>query len=80
MVSVVDNIVADSNAALIQAVHTGDLDTAGAIHGSLVPLMEAIMRTSYFLSPHPTPRTTDERVGGPHSWACAVTSWESFSK
>lgn len=46
VLSVVGNIVADRNAELIRAVRSGDLDSAKAIQGSLIPLVDAIMRTS----------------------------------
>ena len=46
VVSVVGNVVADRNAALIQAVRNGDLGSATAIQVSLIPLVDAIMRTS----------------------------------
>ncbi len=46
VVSVVGNAFADRNASLIDAVHRGDLETARAIQGALLPLAEAIMRTS----------------------------------
>ena len=46
VVSVVGNLVADRNADLSLAVRNGDLDSAKAIHASLIPLVEAIMRTS----------------------------------
>jgi 4-hydroxy-tetrahydrodipicolinate synthase len=46
VVSVVGNIVADRNAELIRAVRSGDLDTARKIHLAMVPLVEAVMRTS----------------------------------
>jgi 4-hydroxy-tetrahydrodipicolinate synthase len=46
LVSVVGNAFADRNASLIDAVRRGDLDTARAIQASLLPLTEAIMRTS----------------------------------
>jgi 4-hydroxy-tetrahydrodipicolinate synthase len=46
VLSVVGNVAADRNAELIRAVLGGDLDSAKAIHGSLIPLVEAIMRTS----------------------------------
>ncbi|WP_328451394.1 4-hydroxy-tetrahydrodipicolinate synthase [Amycolatopsis sp. NBC_00438] len=46
VVSVVGNAFADRNAALIDAVLRGDLESARAIQGSLLPLAEAIMRTS----------------------------------
>ena len=46
VLSVVGNVVADRNAELIRAVRRGDLDSARAIHGSLTPLVDAIMRTS----------------------------------
>jgi 4-hydroxy-tetrahydrodipicolinate synthase len=45
VLSVVGNVVADRNAELIRAVHSGDLDSARAIQGSLIPLVEAIMGT-----------------------------------
>jgi 4-hydroxy-tetrahydrodipicolinate synthase len=45
VVSVVGNVAADRNAALIRAVRRGDLDTARAIHDSLIPLVDAVMRT-----------------------------------
>ncbi|MFG1644369.1 4-hydroxy-tetrahydrodipicolinate synthase [Amycolatopsis sp. NPDC049252] len=46
VVSVVGNVFADRNAALIHAVRDGDLGTARAIQASLLPLAAAIMRTS----------------------------------
>lgn len=46
VVSVVGNAFADRNASLIDAVRRGDLETARAIQGALLPLTEAIMRTS----------------------------------
>jgi 4-hydroxy-tetrahydrodipicolinate synthase len=46
VVSVVGNVVADRNAELIRSVRRGDLDSAKAIQGSLIPLVDAIMRTS----------------------------------
>jgi 4-hydroxy-tetrahydrodipicolinate synthase len=46
VLSVVGNVVADRNAELIRAVRDGDLDVARAIHGSLIPLVDAVMRTS----------------------------------
>jgi 4-hydroxy-tetrahydrodipicolinate synthase len=46
VVSVVGNVVADRNAELIRAVRDGDLDSARAIQRSLIPLTEAVMRTS----------------------------------
>jgi len=46
VVSVVGNIVADRNAALIRAVHGGNLDTAQAIQTSLLALVDTVMRTS----------------------------------
>lgn len=45
-VSVVGNVVADRNAELIRAVRGGDLDSANALQRSLIPLVDAIMRTS----------------------------------
>ncbi|WP_410673772.1 4-hydroxy-tetrahydrodipicolinate synthase [Amycolatopsis sp. cmx-4-68] len=44
LVSVVGNVAADRTADLITAVRRGDLESARAIHGSLQPLVEAIMR------------------------------------
>jgi 4-hydroxy-tetrahydrodipicolinate synthase len=46
VLSVVGNVVADRNAQLIRAVRDGDLDSARAIHESLIPLVDAVMRTS----------------------------------
>ncbi|ARF58454.1 4-hydroxy-tetrahydrodipicolinate synthase [Streptomyces gilvosporeus] len=46
VVSVVGNVVADRNAELIRAVRSGDLDAAKAVQASLLPLTDAIMRTS----------------------------------
>jgi 4-hydroxy-tetrahydrodipicolinate synthase len=46
VLSVVGNVVADRNAELIRAVRSGDLDSAKAIQGSLIPLVDAIMRPS----------------------------------
>ena len=46
MLSVVGNVAADRNAELIRAVRSNDLDSARAIHNSLIPLIDAIMRTS----------------------------------
>jgi 4-hydroxy-tetrahydrodipicolinate synthase len=46
VVSVVGNVVADHNAELIRAVHKSDLDSAKAIQSSLIPLVDAMMRTS----------------------------------
>ncbi len=46
VVSVVGNIAADRNAELLRALRAGDLDTARAIQTSLIPLADAIMRTS----------------------------------
>jgi 4-hydroxy-tetrahydrodipicolinate synthase len=46
VVSVVGNVAADRNAQLIRAVRSGDLGSAKAIQGSLIPLVDAIMRTS----------------------------------
>lgn len=68
VVSVIGNLVADRNAQLIHAVRGGELDTARAIQNSLIPLVDAIMRTSQGaimakaaladlgLIPHPTVR------------------------
>ena len=46
VVSVVGNVVADRNAELIRAVHAGDLGSARKIQQELIPLVDAIMRTS----------------------------------
>lgn len=46
VVSVVGNIVTHRNADLIRAVRAGDLDTANTIQRSLIPLVDAVMRTS----------------------------------
>ncbi|MEV7548211.1 4-hydroxy-tetrahydrodipicolinate synthase [Amycolatopsis sp. NPDC089917] len=46
LVSVVGNAFADRNAELIRAVRGGDLDTARAINATVLPLADAIMRTS----------------------------------
>jgi 4-hydroxy-tetrahydrodipicolinate synthase len=46
VLSVVGNVAADRNAELIRAVRGGDLDSARVIQGSLIPLVDAIMRTS----------------------------------
>ncbi|MGW4364415.1 4-hydroxy-tetrahydrodipicolinate synthase [Nocardia takedensis] len=46
LVSVVGNIAADRTAELLHAVRTGDLETARKIHTALIPLTEAVMRTS----------------------------------
>lgn len=46
IVSVVGNIVADRNAELIRTVRNGDLTSAQTIQGSLIPLVDTIMRTS----------------------------------
>jgi 4-hydroxy-tetrahydrodipicolinate synthase len=46
VVSVVGNIVADRNAALIRSVRSGDLDSAKAIQRSLIPLVDTVMHTS----------------------------------
>lgn len=46
VLSVVGNVVADRNADLIRAVRIGDLDSASAIQRSLIPLVDAVMRTS----------------------------------
>ena len=46
VVSVVGNVVADRNAELIRAVRSGDLHSAKAMQWALIPLVDAIMRTS----------------------------------
>jgi 4-hydroxy-tetrahydrodipicolinate synthase len=45
VVSVVANVAADRTAALIAAVRRGDLEAARALNQSVIPLVEAIMRT-----------------------------------
>ncbi|MEV8371792.1 4-hydroxy-tetrahydrodipicolinate synthase [Kribbella sp. NPDC056861] len=68
VVSVIGNLVADRNAALIDAVHTSDLPKAREIQRSLLPLTAAIMQTAQGATltkaaltelgiiPHATPR------------------------
>jgi 4-hydroxy-tetrahydrodipicolinate synthase len=46
VLSVVGNVVADRNAELLQAVRRGDLDSANGLQRSLLPLVDAVMRTS----------------------------------
>ncbi|WP_100445107.1 4-hydroxy-tetrahydrodipicolinate synthase [Glycomyces xiaoerkulensis] len=46
VLSVVGNVAADRNAELIRAVRGGDLASAKAIQRSLLPLVDAVMRTS----------------------------------
>jgi 4-hydroxy-tetrahydrodipicolinate synthase len=46
LVSVTGHLVADRNAELIGAVRRGDLEEARAIHAALLPLVDAVMRTS----------------------------------
>jgi 4-hydroxy-tetrahydrodipicolinate synthase len=46
LVSVVGNVVAGRNAELIRAVRAGDLGSARSIQTSLIPLTDALMRTS----------------------------------
>jgi 4-hydroxy-tetrahydrodipicolinate synthase len=46
VVSVVGNVVADRNAEIIRAARDGDLDSARAVQRSLLPLVDAVMRTS----------------------------------
>lgn len=46
VVSVVGNLVADRNAELIRAVRSHDLPTAQKIQTAMIPLAEAVMRTS----------------------------------
>lgn len=46
LVSVTGNVVADRYAELIAAVRTGNLDRANAIQRSLLPLTDAVMRTT----------------------------------
>jgi 4-hydroxy-tetrahydrodipicolinate synthase len=46
VLSVVGNVAAGRNAELIRAVRSGDLGSARAIQASLIPLVDAIMRTS----------------------------------
>lgn len=46
LVSVTGNVVADRYAELIAAVRAGDLDRANAVQRSLLPLTDAVMRTT----------------------------------
>jgi len=46
VLSVVGNVAADRNADLIHAVRAGDLESARALQAALLPLVDAIMRTS----------------------------------
>jgi 4-hydroxy-tetrahydrodipicolinate synthase len=46
VVSVVGNVAADRNAELIRAVRSSDLGSARAIQAALIPLVDAVMRTS----------------------------------
>lgn len=46
LVSVVGNAFADRNAELISAVRSGDLRSAQAVQNALLPLADAVMRTS----------------------------------
>jgi 4-hydroxy-tetrahydrodipicolinate synthase len=46
VLSVVGNVAADRNADLLRAVRSGDLDSAQAIQTSLIPLVDAVMRTA----------------------------------
>ncbi|MBT0772998.1 4-hydroxy-tetrahydrodipicolinate synthase [Kineosporia sp. J2-2] len=46
VVSVVGNLVADRNAELIRAVRKSDIDRAQEVAASLIPLTDAVMRTS----------------------------------
>jgi 4-hydroxy-tetrahydrodipicolinate synthase len=46
LVSVVGNVVADRYADLFDAVRAGDLTRANAVQRSLLPLVEAVMRTT----------------------------------
>ncbi|MGV8874763.1 MAG: 4-hydroxy-tetrahydrodipicolinate synthase [Rhodococcus sp. (in: high G+C Gram-positive bacteria)] len=46
LVSVTGNVVADRHAELIAAVRVGDLDRANEIQRSLLPLIDAVMRTT----------------------------------
>ncbi len=46
LVSVTANAVADRYAEMIEAVRTGDLDRANAVQRSLLPLTDAVMRTT----------------------------------
>ena len=50
VLSVVGNVVADRNADLIRAVRRGDLDSARTIQNTLIPVIDAIMRTSQVAS------------------------------
>jgi 4-hydroxy-tetrahydrodipicolinate synthase len=46
VVSVTGNLTATPNATLIQAIHSGDLDAARAIHRSLIPITTALTESS----------------------------------
>lgn len=46
LVSVTGNVVADRYAEMIEAVRTGDLQRANAVQRSLLPLTDAVMRTT----------------------------------
>lgn len=46
VVSVIGNLVADRNAELIRAVRKSDIDRAQEVAGALIPVCEAVMRTS----------------------------------
>lgn len=46
LVSVVGNVLAHRNADLIAAVRGGDLNAARSIHQSMLPMIDAVMRTS----------------------------------
>ncbi|OZE74296.1 4-hydroxy-tetrahydrodipicolinate synthase [Rhodococcus sp. 15-649-2-2] len=46
LVSVTGNAVADRYAEMIEAVRTGDLDRANAVQRALLPLTDAVMRTT----------------------------------
>ncbi|MGW1680420.1 4-hydroxy-tetrahydrodipicolinate synthase [Saccharopolyspora sp. NPDC002376] len=46
LVSVVGNVFADRNAELIRAVRDNDLETGRSIQSGLIPVVDAIMRTS----------------------------------
>ncbi|PRY35663.1 4-hydroxy-tetrahydrodipicolinate synthase [Umezawaea tangerina] len=46
VLSVVGNVAADRNAELLAAVRRGDLEAARAVQTALIPLVDAVMRTS----------------------------------
>jgi 4-hydroxy-tetrahydrodipicolinate synthase len=80
VLSVVGNVAADRNAELIAAVRRRDLDAAKSIQASLIPLVNAIVRTSQGavmakaalaelgVIPHPTVRLPLLEPSPPHLW------------